>query len=72
VFKYTAGTVFAIFYYKFRGDKFKYANDSISFVFNLEGQQIDIRLKIEDPQKMSGKATYSEGTVPIILTKLPK
>ena len=70
--KYTAGTVLANFDYKFPGEKVKYANDSISFVFNLEGQQIDIRLKIEDPQKMSGKATYSEGTVPIILTKLPK
>ncbi len=70
--KYTAGTVFTNFDYKFPGEKVKFANDSISFVFNLEGQQIDIRLKIEDPMKMSGKATYSEGTVPIILTKLPK
>ncbi len=69
--KYTAGTIFTNFDYKFPGEKVKYANDSVSFVISLEGEAVNVLLKIEDPVKMTGKAVYSEGTVPLVLTKIP-
>jgi hypothetical protein len=69
--KYTAGTIFTNFDYKFPGEKVKYANDSVSFVINLEGEAVNVLLKIEDPAKMNGKAVYSEGTVPLVLIKIP-
>jgi len=69
--KYTAATIFANFDYKFPGEKVKYANDSVSFVINLEGEAINVLLKMEDPVKINGKAVYSEGAVPLVLTKIP-
>jgi len=69
--KYTAGAIFTNFDYKFPGEKVKYANDSVSFVINLEGEAIKVLLKMEDPGKINGKAVYSEGTVPLVLTKIP-
>jgi hypothetical protein len=67
--KYSAGTIFTNFDYKFPGEKVKYANDSVSFVINLEGEAVNVLLKMEDPIKMTGKAVYSEGTVPLTLTR---
>lgn len=67
--KYTAGTIFTNFDYKFPGEKVKYANDSVSFVINLEGEAIKVLLKMEDPGKIIGKAVYSEGVVPLTLTR---
>ena len=67
--KYNAGTVFTNFDYKFPGEQVKYARDSITFVVNLEGQAIKILLKLEDTQKMTGKAVYSEGSIPLSLTR---
>lgn len=69
--KYSAGVMFTNFEYKFPGEKVKVEGDSVSFTVTLEGQQIEILLKMEDPSKMSGKAVYAEGTVPLVLTKLP-
>jgi hypothetical protein len=69
--KYTTGTIFTNFDYKFPGEKVKYVNDSVSFVINLEGEAVKVLLKIEDSAKMSGKAVYSKGAVPLVLTKIP-
>jgi hypothetical protein len=69
--KYSAGTIFTNFDYKFPGEKVKFVNDSLFFVINIQGQMINYKLKIENPVKMSGKATFPEGTVPITLTKQP-
>ena len=67
--KYSAATIFTNFDYKFPGEKVKYANDSVSFVINLEGESVNVLLKIENLVKMTGKAVYSEGVVPLTLTK---
>jgi hypothetical protein len=69
--KYSAGIMFTNFEYKFPGEKVKVEGDSVSFIVSLEGQQIDVSLKMENPSKMTGKAVYSEGNVPLVLTKLP-
>ena len=55
--------------YKIPGEKVLVTNDSILFSVYVEGQDIKVFLKIEDETKMSGKAVYSEGEVPLTLTK---
>jgi hypothetical protein len=56
--------------YKLPGENVKAKNDSILFSVFLEGQDIRIYLKVEDETKMSGKAVYSEGEVPLTLTRV--
>jgi hypothetical protein len=65
----SATMMFIGFGYKFPGESVKILNDSIHFSVNIQGQEINISLKIHDPVKMTGKAVYSEGEVPLILTK---
>jgi len=55
--------------YKLTGEKVKAVSDSLSFSIFLEGQDIRILLKVTDETKMSGKAVYSEGEIPVTLTK---
>lgn len=56
--------------YKIPGEKVKTDNDSVNFSVYLEGQDIRVLLKVENETKMSGKAIYSEGEVPLVLTKV--
>jgi len=56
--------------YKIPGEKVKTDNDSVNFSIYLEGQDIRVLLKVENETKMSGKAVYSEGEVPLSLTKV--
>jgi hypothetical protein len=51
------------------GDKIKVENDTVSFVVIVEGQEVSISLKAEDDGKMTGKAVYFEGEIPLTLTK---
>lgn len=55
--------------YKIEGEKVKAANDSITFSVYVEGQDVKVFLKIESETTMSGKAVYSEGEIPLTLTK---
>ena len=54
---------------KISGERVKVENDSLSFEVYLEGEIITIRLKLENELKMTGIAVYSEGEVPLTLTK---
>jgi hypothetical protein len=55
------------------GDKTKVENDTVSFVVIVEGQEVTVSLKAENDAKMSGKAVYFEGEIPLTLTKdIPK
>jgi hypothetical protein len=56
--------------YKFPGENVKASNDSVLFSIYLQGQDIRVLLKMETESKMSGKAVYSEGEVPLTLTKV--
>jgi|WetSurMetagenome_2_1015567.scaffolds.fasta_scaffold00024_7 hypothetical protein len=67
--KFTAEMTFTGMDYKFVGEKVKFENDTITFSIYLEGQAIEVFLKLEEPSKMSGKAVYSEGTVPLSLVR---
>lgn len=68
--KHTATMMFTGSEYKLTGDKVKVENDTLTFIIYLEGQNINVSLKIESNTKMAGKAVYSEGEVPLTLTKM--
>jgi hypothetical protein len=42
------------------------------FSIYVQGEIVNVNLKLEDALKMSGKAVYSEGSVPLTLTKVVK
>jgi hypothetical protein len=69
--KYGATMSFGTGEYKLPGEKVKAVKDSVLFSIFLEGQDINVFLKLEDESKMSGKAVYSEGEVPLTLKKVP-
>jgi hypothetical protein len=69
--KYTAAMFFAGNAYKYTGEKVKFENDSLFFSVYVEGQDVSVNLKISNPSMMSGKAVYSQGEVPLTLSKLP-
>jgi hypothetical protein len=56
--------------YKLSGENVKTPNDSVMFSIYLEGQDIKVILKMETETKMTGKAVYSEGEVPLTLNKV--
>jgi hypothetical protein len=59
--------------YKIPGDKTKVERDSITFVVMVEGSEVAISLAAENDTKLIGKAVYSEGEIPLTLTKdVPK
>ncbi len=55
--------------YKIPGENVKSSSDSLIFSVYIENQDVKVLLKIENEAKMSGKAIYSEGEVPLTLTK---
>ena len=68
--KHTATMSFTGSEYKLPGENVKAQNDSILFSIYLEGQDIKVMLKIENDTNMSGKAVYSEGEVPLSLSRI--
>lgn len=67
--KNTATMSFTGSEYKLPGEEVKIATDSITFSVYLQGEDIKVILKPESETKMSGKAVYSQGEVPLTLTK---
>jgi hypothetical protein len=67
--KYTASMVFTGNEYKFTGEKVKFENDSLFLSIFVQSQDVAISLKMEGISKMSGKAVYSEGEVPLSLIR---
>jgi hypothetical protein len=67
--KHTANLSFTGSDFTLAGENVKAVNDSLLFSVYLEGQDIKVMLKIENATKMSGKAVYSGGEVPLALTK---
>jgi hypothetical protein len=68
--KYSATMSFTGTETKLTGDRVKVLNDSIFFSVYVEGQDVAVKLKLDAETKMSGKAVYTEGVVPLALTKL--
>lgn len=70
--KHTANMSFEGSEYKIPGENVKAANDSVLFSVYLEGQDIQVMLKMVNDTTMTGKAVYSEGEVPLTLTRILK
>lgn len=51
--------------YKLPAEQVKFENDELSFKLNIEGEEISISLKPQGNDKMTGKATYSGGDIPL-------
>lgn len=67
--KYGASMAFTGLEYKFTGENVKFANDTLAFSIYIEGETINVTLKMEDALKMTGAAVYSGGSVPLTLAK---
>jgi hypothetical protein len=71
--KYSTSISFAGSDYKIPGDKTKVEKENVTFVVMVEGSEVAVSLTAENDIKMTGKAVYSEGEIPLILTKdVPK
>lgn len=55
--------------YQIPGEKVTVTADSLSFQVYLEGDIINVMMKFDSNDQMSGKATYSEGEVPLTATR---
>ncbi|MCX6255277.1 MAG: hypothetical protein NTV31_12470 [Bacteroidia bacterium] len=55
---------------KYSGDVVKIENDTLIFNVFIDDEDVVVTLKIEDSVKMSGKAVYSGGEVPLALIKV--
>lgn len=67
--QYTASMSFTGSDYKLPAENVKVEGNDISFTEYIEGQTVKVTLKIVDNSKMTGKANYSEGEVPITLVR---
>jgi len=68
--KYNASMSFTGNEYKIPGEKVKFENDTLYFSIYVETENVAVSLKIVDATNMAGKAVYSEGEVPLTLTKV--
>lgn len=68
--KYNASMLFTGSEYKIAGDKVKFENEILSFIVYIQSQDVTVTLKKETEAKMSGKAVYSEGEVPLTMLKV--
>jgi len=68
--KYSATMAFTGNTSPLTAEKVAVVNDSLFFSVYVEGQDVSIKLKLEDAAKMTGKAVYTEGEVPLMLTKV--
>ena len=68
--KHTVTMLFTGSENKLDGEKVKAVNDSVLFSIYLEAGDVKVMLKIESDTIMSGKAVYSEGEVPLTLTRI--
>jgi hypothetical protein len=67
--KYSLSMAFTGFESKFEGENVKIEKDSLSFTIFIENENVSVKLKVENDTLISGKASYSEGDVPLTLTK---
>jgi hypothetical protein len=56
--------------FKYQGENVKALNDSVLFSIYLQGEDVKVMLKIESDTNMTGKAVYSQGEVPLALSKV--
>ena len=70
--KYTAVISMTGNEYKINGENVKFENDTLTFSVYIEGETVGVKMKMEDPVKMTGAATSSQGEIPLTATKQVK
>ena len=68
--KHTTTMSFTGSEFKFQGENVKALNDSVLFSIYLQGEDVKVMLKVESDTNMTGKAVYSQGEVPLALSKV--
>ena len=67
--KYSASISFNGTDYKFPGEKVKVEGENLFFIVYIQDSDVTINLKMDGNTKMAGKASYSEGEIPLTLTR---
>ena len=67
--KYSTKIAFAGGGYSITGEKTKVEKDNVTFTVYVEGTEVSINLKDEGNSKMTGKAVYYEGEIPLTLIR---
>lgn len=67
--KHAASISFTGSEYKIPAEKVKVTTDSLLFSVYLQGESINMFLRMTPDNKMTGKAVYSEGEVPLNLVR---
>jgi hypothetical protein len=67
--KYSATMSFTGNDYQFPVDMVKFENDSLKISLYVEGTDVNIKIKFDDQDKMSGVATTNDGEIPLVLTR---
>ena len=67
--KPVASLSFTGYDYKIPGENVQASGDSLVFSVYVENQDVKVLLKMEDETKMTGKAVYFEGEIPLTLER---
>lgn len=67
--RYSTSIIFTGSSYKIPGEKTTVEKDTVRFTVYVEGTEVAINLVPESNTKMTGKAVYFEGEIPLTLTK---
>lgn len=69
--KYSVSVSFTGSTYKLQGEQVKFENDLLTCTVYVEGEYVKISVKPENNNRMTGTATYSQGQIPLTLTRIP-
>ena len=58
--------------YKINGENVKFENDSLKFSVYIEGENVGVKMKMEDASRMKGSALSSRGEIPLTAAKQKK
>jgi hypothetical protein len=55
--------------FKYPVDNVKFENDSLNIKLNIDGSDVNIKIKFNDSDKMSGVAVTNDGEIPLVLIR---
>ena len=67
--KFSTSISFPNIGYNLTGESAQLEKDTFTFTAYVEGMEVVIHLKLDGDKKMTGKAVYFEGEIPVTLTK---
>lgn len=66
---YSVAITFTGSEYKVMGENVRFVNDSLLFSIYVEGENVTVKIKMEDASKMTGTALYSQGEISLTATR---